>query len=113
MHDIIKHKECTWINDLYKRGKKLNKFITGHSRVNAFYGTYSKLQLLKLAKTRFGSYFLTFRRLLRVRQALGAMVMSDEWDIEMAWMQQSTLSLIAIFGHRASLFYSSPSQFIT
>ena len=80
MHDIIKHKECTWINDLYKRGKKLIKFITGHSRVNAFYGTYSKLQLLKLAKTRFGSYFLTFRRLLRVRQALGAMVMSDEWD---------------------------------
>ena len=80
MHDIIKHKECTWINDLYKRGKNLIKFITGHSRVNAFYGTYSKLQLLKLAKTRFGSYFLTFRRLLRVRQALGAMVMSDEWD---------------------------------
>jgi hypothetical protein len=80
MHDIIKHKECTWINDLYKRGKKLIKFITGHSRVDAFYGTYSKLQLLKLAKTRFGSYFLTFRRLLRVRHALGAMVMSDEWD---------------------------------
>jgi len=78
MHDIIKHKECTWINDLYKRGKKLIKFITEHSRVTAFYGTYSKLQLLKLAKTRFGSYFLTFKRLLRVRQALGAMVMSDE-----------------------------------
>jgi hypothetical protein len=38
------------------------------------------LQLLKLAKTIFGSYFLTFRYLLRVRQALGAMVMSDEWD---------------------------------
>jgi hypothetical protein len=80
MHDIIKHKECTWINDLYKQGKKLIKFITGHSRFNAFYGTYSKLELLKLAKTRFGSYFLTCRHLLRVRQALGAMVMSDEWD---------------------------------
>jgi hypothetical protein len=61
-------------------GRNFIKFITGHSRVNAFYGTYSKLQLLKLAKTRFGSYFLTFRCLLRVRQALGAMVMSDEWD---------------------------------
>jgi hypothetical protein len=115
MHDIIKHKECTWINDLYKRGKKLIKFITGHSRINAFYGTYSKLQLLKLAKTRFGSYFLTFRRLLRVRQALGVMVMSGMTLalIEMAWMQQRTLSLIAIFGHRSSLFYSSPNQFIT
>jgi hypothetical protein len=38
------------------------------------------LQLLKLAKTRFGSYFLNFKPLLRVRQGLGAMVMSDEWD---------------------------------
>ena len=51
-----------------------------HARVNSFYGTHSKLQLLKLAKTRFGSHFLTFRSLLRVRKALGAMVMSDERD---------------------------------
>jgi hypothetical protein len=80
MHDIGKHKYYQWIDDLYKRGDNLIKFVTGHVRVNSFYGTYSKLQLLKLAKTRFGSYFLTFRFLLRVRQALGAMVMSDEWD---------------------------------
>ena len=80
LHDIVKHKDCRWINDLYKQGKNLIKFVIGHAGVNSFYDTYSKLQLLKLAKTRFGSYFLTFRRLFRVRQALGAMVMSDEWD---------------------------------
>ena len=51
MHDIVKHKECGWINELYKRGKQLIKFMTGHTRVN-YYGTYSKLQLFKLAKTR-------------------------------------------------------------
>jgi hypothetical protein len=80
MHDIVKHRECGWINQLYKKGKQLIKFITGHTRVNYFYSTHSKLQLLKIATTRFASYYLTFRRLLKVRQALGAMVMSDEWD---------------------------------
>jgi hypothetical protein len=80
MHDIVKHRECGWINDLYKRGKKLIKFVTCHTRVNYFYGTHSRLQLLKIAKTRFASYYLTFRCLLKVRQALGAMVMSDAWD---------------------------------
>jgi hypothetical protein len=69
MHDIVKHKECGWINELYKRGKQLIKFITGHTRVNYFYGTYSKLQLLKLAKTRFASYYLTFRVLVKVSLA--------------------------------------------
>jgi hypothetical protein len=116
MHDIIKHKECTWINDLYKRGKKLIKFITEHSRVNAFYGTYSKLQLLKLAKTTFGSYFLTFRRLLRVRQALGAMVMSDEWDdisTNRDGMDSTKHTVLdSHFWTQVKYVYSSPSKFI-
>jgi hypothetical protein len=43
MHDIVKHRECGWINDLYKRGKQLIKFVTGHTRVNYFYGTHSRL----------------------------------------------------------------------
>jgi hypothetical protein len=28
MHDIVKHRECGWINHLYKRGKQLIKFVT-------------------------------------------------------------------------------------
>jgi hypothetical protein len=80
MHDIVKHKECGWINQLYKRGKQVIKYITGHRRVNYFYSTYSRLQILKIAPTRFASYYLTFTRLLKVRQALAGMVTSDEWD---------------------------------
>jgi hypothetical protein len=80
MHDIVKHRECGWINQLYKRGKQLIKFVTGHTRVNYFYNTHSRLQLLKIANTRFASYYLTFRRLLKVRQSLGDMVMNDAWD---------------------------------
>jgi hypothetical protein len=65
---------------LYKRGKQLIKFVTQAYKGSYFYGTHSRLLLLKIAKTRFSSYFLTFRCLLKVRQALGAMVMSDAWD---------------------------------
>jgi len=56
------------------------QIFTRHTKVHSFYGTYSRLQLLKIARTRFGHYFLTFRNLLTVRQGLGAMVISDEWD---------------------------------
>jgi hypothetical protein len=71
MHDVVKHRECGWINQLYKRGKQLIKFITRHTRINYFYNTHSRLQLLKIANTRFSSYYLTFKRILKVRQALG------------------------------------------
>lgn len=43
MHGIVNHRDCGWINDLYKRGKKLIKFVIGHTRAHYFYGTYSKL----------------------------------------------------------------------
>jgi hypothetical protein len=80
VRDIVKHRECGWIDDLYKRGKNLIKFVTCHTRVDYFYGTYSRLQLLNIAKARFTIYYLAFKRLLKARQALGAMVMSDAWD---------------------------------
>jgi hypothetical protein len=77
MNDIVKHKECGWINQLYKRGKLVIKYITGHTRVNYLYNTHSRLKILKIAPTRFASYYLTFWRLLKVRQVLAGMVMSD------------------------------------
>ena len=35
---------------------------------------------MKIAKPRFGSYYLTFRRLLKVREVLASMVSSDSWQ---------------------------------
>jgi hypothetical protein len=80
LHDIVKHKECGWINQLYKRERKVIKYITKHTRVNYFYRTYSMLHILNIAPTIFSIYYLTFRHLLKVRQDLAGMVMSDEWD---------------------------------
>jgi hypothetical protein len=41
---------------------------------------HSNLELLKIAKTRFARYYLTFKRLLKVREALASMVSSDSWQ---------------------------------
>ena len=82
MHDIVKMKDPSyrWIGALYKRGKKMIKFITNHSMAHHIFRNHSRLELLKIAKTRFGSYYLTFRRLLKVREALASMVSSDLWQ---------------------------------
>ena len=82
MHDIVKMKDPSyrWIGALYKRGKKMIKFITNHSMAHHIFCNHSRLELLKIAKTRFGSYYLTFRRLLKVREALASMVSSDSWQ---------------------------------
>ena len=79
MHDIVKMKDPSyqWIGVLYKRGKKMIKFITNHSMAHHILRNHSRLELLKITKTRFGSYYLTFRKLLKVREALVSMVSSD------------------------------------
>jgi hypothetical protein len=56
------------------------KFITSHSVTQHIFCYHSKLELLKNAKTKFASCYLAFRRLLKVREALGSMVSSDSWQ---------------------------------
>jgi len=76
MHDIIKNKnqQYKWIGDLYKKDKQMIKFITNHSNTHGLFYSHSRLELLKIAKTRFASYYLTFRRLLKVRKSLASIV---------------------------------------
>ena len=83
LHDIVKNKneQYQWIGDLYKKGKKMIKFITNHSNTHGLFRSHSRLELLKIARTRFGSYYLTFRRLLKVREALASMVSSPHWQV--------------------------------
>ena len=82
MHDIGKMKDPSyrWIGALYKRGKKMIKFITNHSMAHHIFRNHSRLELLKIAKTRLASYYLTFRRLLKLREALASMASTDSWQ---------------------------------
>ena len=81
MHDIIKMKEhdYKWIGSLYKREKFMIRFITNYNNSHGIFRSHSKFELLKMAKTRFASYYLTFRHLLKVRETLASMVSSESW----------------------------------
>ena len=83
MHDIIKLKEneYKWIGELYKKGKHMIIFITNHRNAHGIFRTHSKLEILKIVKTIFASYYLTFRFLLKVREALARMVSSESWQV--------------------------------
>eukprot|EP00253_Pinus_taeda_P015502 PITA_15502 len=72
-HDVVKNKneQYKWIGDLYKKGKQMIKFITNHSNTHGLFRSHLRLELLKIARTRFGSYYLTFRRLLKMDTMLG------------------------------------------
>ena len=67
--------------DLYKKGKQMIKFITNHSNTHGLFRSHSRLELLKIAKIRFGSYYLTFKHLLKVRESLASMVSSPHWQV--------------------------------
>ena len=83
MHDIIKLKEndYKWIGKLYKKNKYMIRFITNHSNAHGIFHSHSKLELLKIAKTRFSSCYLAFKHLLKVREALASMVSSGSWKL--------------------------------
>jgi hypothetical protein len=56
------------------------QFITNHSMAHFIFRNHSKLELLKITKTRFTSYYLSFRHLLKVRETLASMALSDSWQ---------------------------------
>ena len=115
MHDIIKLKEneYKWIGELYKKGKHMIRFITNHSNAHGIFCAHSKLELLKIAKTRFASYYLT----------LASMVSSESWQVlkdratstsdRRDFQTWKTQLLMVNFGQVSSLFCSSQSPFIT
>ena len=83
MHDVVKNKneQYKWIGDLYKKDKQMIEFITNHSNTHGLFRNHSRLELLKIARTRFGSYYFTFRCLLKVKESLASMVSSPHWQV--------------------------------
>ena len=67
-----------WIKELTREAKEIVKFITNHHQCQAIFREYSKLELLKVAETRYASNFIMLRRLV-VKQVLVSMVVSQVW----------------------------------
>ena len=55
-------------------------FIYNHHHSQAIYRKHAKMELLKPADTRFATYYILLRRLLEMKGALAATVISELWD---------------------------------
>lgn len=81
MYDMMRMKDhdYKWIGALYQKGSKMIKLVTNHNYAHYFFSNHSRLELLKILKSRFLSCCLTFKCLF-VREALASMVSSDSWE---------------------------------
>jgi hypothetical protein len=71
--------KSTWIKEFTRQAREIIKFITNHHPCQAIYQEYSKLELLKVANTRYVSNIIMLRRLVEVKSALMSMVVGATW----------------------------------
>ncbi|GJX36114.1 putative ribonuclease H-like domain-containing protein [Tanacetum coccineum] len=72
-------KKFNWLEDVYNRGKMVVKFFLNHSQALAIFRDNSKLELLKVAQTRFASHYILLKRLKDCREALATTVVLNSW----------------------------------
>lgn len=68
-----------WIKEVTRQAREIIKVITNHHFSQAIYREYSKLELLKVAETRYTSNFIMLHRLVEVKPALMSMVVGATW----------------------------------
>ncbi|XP_063941311.1 uncharacterized protein LOC135149511 [Daucus carota subsp. sativus] len=68
-----------WMESTYTRGKAIVKYFKNHDRAHDIFRNHSGLELLKVAKTRFGSHFILLRRLSKCREALATTIVVRAW----------------------------------
>lgn len=77
--------EFAWLMDTYKKGKTIVKYFLNHTHALAIFRENSKLELLKVAKTRFASHFILLKQLIDCREALSTTVVLNSWR---DWVKQ-------------------------
>eukprot|EP01018_Ginkgo_biloba_P024709 Gb_11636 [translate_table: standard] len=92
MNNVLKDfSKFSWIAPIIEKGREIQMFVCNHSTSNLSF--HAKVELLKPADTRYGSYFILLRRLLEVRGALSAMVIGEMWT---DWRQSSSDAAIQV-----------------
>ena len=72
--------KINWIQVLIENWCKIQMSICNHYHSQAIYRMHAEMELLKPADTRFASYYILPRRLVEMKGALAATVISDMWE---------------------------------
>ncbi|KAL6573184.1 hypothetical protein OROMI_012800 [Orobanche minor] len=68
-----------WMSGTYIKGKTIVKYFVNHTHAHTIFRNHSGLELLKVAKTRFGSHHILLRRLSRCKESLLTSVVVRAW----------------------------------
>ncbi|CAN6243746.1 unnamed protein product [Urochloa humidicola] len=68
-----------WMLETYRAGKAIVNFFQSHTHCLAMFRNNSRLDLLKVAKTRFATHYILLQRLITVREALATTVVTKQW----------------------------------
>eukprot|EP01018_Ginkgo_biloba_P016336 Gb_18465 [translate_table: standard] len=91
--DLLYFNKFSWIALIIEKGREIQMFVCNHHQTQAIYRFHVKVELLKPANTRYGTYFILLHRLLEVRGALSAMVIGEMWT---DWRQSSSDAAIQV-----------------
>lgn len=82
LRDIVKsmHPILDFIAACYSMAKGIMNYLKRHSSSLYIFRTFPELDILRLKKRRYGQHYLVLERILRVRNALINMVLSEEWE---------------------------------
>ncbi|KAE8793587.1 hypothetical protein D1007_31746 [Hordeum vulgare] len=72
-------KKFAWMVDTYQTGKAIVKFFRNHQHFQDLFRRNSKLDLLKVSKTRFASHYIVLKRLMDVQEALTTTIVTSKW----------------------------------
>uniref|UniRef100_A0A8R7UST4 DUF659 domain-containing protein n=1 Tax=Triticum urartu TaxID=4572 RepID=A0A8R7UST4_TRIUA len=90
-------KKFAWMVDTYQTGKAIVKFFRNHQHFRDLFRRNSKLDLLKVSKTRFASHYIVLKRLMDVREALTTTIVTSKWkELVKACDVQTTAAANAI-----------------
>eukprot|EP01018_Ginkgo_biloba_P005176 Gb_37142 [translate_table: standard] len=85
--ELLFFSNFSWIAPIVEKGREIQMFVCNHHHAQTMYHLHAKVELLKPVDTRYGTYFILLCRLLDVRGALSAMVISEMWT---DWKQSSS-----------------------
>lgn len=82
LKDMVKsvHPSLAFVANCYKNVKGVTDYLKNHSLSLYIFRTFPELDGFQVKKRRYGEHFLVLDRILRVKNALISMVLSEEWN---------------------------------
>ncbi|KAM0906211.1 hypothetical protein ACQ4PT_016894 [Festuca glaucescens] len=74
------YEHCNWISEVSSDAQQIRNFIMNHSMRLSMFNDFSKLNLLAIAETRFGSQIVMLKRFREIKEALTLLVVSPRWS---------------------------------